>query len=530
MLNSSTNCRPIGRTETETKEGLILSVVWGIYARVSDPSQALDGLSIQAQLSQLREFFRQRGIGVREYVDAGRSAWTEDLSKRPSFKNLLDDVRAGLLEGVGVTHLDRFSRKLIVTLQVLGEFGQRGVGFVSLENSAFDFSKPADRLLMAVLGAFAEYYSAELSRKIQRGVNKRAAKGLHVGTLPFGYCDGKCPGCDGSCERAGKIGKDEPPVIHPDDAPGVPLAFRTYQLGTQTDETVASALNAAGYRSRTRKGRALWNKHSIAWLLTNAFYAGKVVIKGREFKGNHEALISQELFNEVQEIRRKHYRGASTFTPKHRVYLFAGIMICSGCGRKMRSQTYGEHSLNLRGYRCTAVESKKVECTKPQGPIRADLLECQFGEIVKQFRLPSDWRERVKLLILQNGERKSVECERQSLQQKRERLKWLYSEGDLSAADYTREKRAIESKLATLIIPEEREVLDAGSYLENMAAIWEEATMVERREMVFAMINQVVCDPETKRIVALQPKQAFVPLFRQASNLRERNGMFEIAD
>lgn len=204
------------------------SMAWGIYARVSTEEQASEGLSIGAQLTALKEHFRAKGLAVREYVDSGKSAWTEDLSKRPHFKEMLDDAYAGQLEGVGVTHLDRFSRKLLVTLNALGEFGKRGIGFVSLENSAFDFSKPADRLLLAMLGAFAQYYSDELSRKIQRGLLTRASHGLHVGTVPFGYCSGSCPGCDDSCARWGKIGKDDPPVVHPGDFTGVALAFETY--------------------------------------------------------------------------------------------------------------------------------------------------------------------------------------------------------------------------------------------------------------------------------------------------------------
>src|SRR6476659_6448628 len=132
-----------------------------LYARVSDPKQAEEGKSIEAQLSALRTFAKQHEYSYGEFVDAGVSAFTEDVSRRPAFSDLLQRVRAGEFDFVAVTHLDRFSRKLIVTLSILGEFGKRGVGFISLENSSFDFSRPSDRLLMAVMGAFAEYYSAE---------------------------------------------------------------------------------------------------------------------------------------------------------------------------------------------------------------------------------------------------------------------------------------------------------------------------------------------------------------------------------
>lgn len=504
----------------------MLDLPWGIYARVSTEEQASEGLSLDAQLSQLRDYFAQRRIAVQQYVDAGKSAWTENLDRRPAFKSMMDDIRAGEIGGVGVTHLDRFSRKLIVTLKALGELGERGAGFVSLENSSFDFSKPADRLLLVVLGAFAEYYSAELSRKIRRGLLKRAASGLHVGTVPFGYCNGKCPGCSPECERFGKVEKESPPIVHVGDAPGVPLAFDTYRLGTHSDRTIANVLNAAGFRSRTAGGREQWNKHSVSWLLTNLFYTGAVAMNGKEFEGKHHPLIAREVFDEVQAIRLQHQHASSVHKARHRVYLFAGILVCSGCGRKMRATAYGGRANDFRGYRCTAIESKKVVCRKPQRPFRADRLEEEFGEIVKQLRLPADWRERVNQMLDQKGKHKNVENERKRIRERLERIKWLYAQGDLSEREYARERDDLKGQLAGMKSPQEREVLDAGALLENLAAIWEEATIVERREMVLTLITRIECDPETKRIVSLQPRPAFVTLFLQIRMLKERDGLF----
>ena len=99
---------------------------WGLYARVSTKRQADDGLSIDAQLEQLRTFAKQpqRDYAVREFVDRGKSAWRDDLNKRPAFKEMIDVARSGELAGVIVTHLDRFSRNLIITLSTLGELGK----------------------------------------------------------------------------------------------------------------------------------------------------------------------------------------------------------------------------------------------------------------------------------------------------------------------------------------------------------------------------------------------------------------------
>lgn len=81
-------------------------MVWGLYARVSTEEQAEDGQSIDAQLRALRTWATQQGHAVREFVDQGKSAYTEDLTKRPAFKEMLEAMRAGELGGIAVTHID----------------------------------------------------------------------------------------------------------------------------------------------------------------------------------------------------------------------------------------------------------------------------------------------------------------------------------------------------------------------------------------------------------------------------------------
>ena len=501
---------------------------WGIYARVSTKRQADDGLSVEAQLDQLHTFANTRGYVVREFVDRGKSAWRDDLNKRPAFKTMLDATRAGELAGIIVTHLDRFSRNLIITLSTLGELGKLDAGFISLENSAFDFSRPADRLLMAVMGAFAQYYSDELSRKIKRGLRKRASKGLYLGAIPFGYCNGKCPGCAETCDSFGKHDKDTPPKLDQHDAPGVLLAFETYHKKVHSDSTIANILNEAGYRSRTRQGRVLWNKHSIAWMLTNQFYTGKIVIKGEAHPGQHTPIISQELFDAVQLIRRRHWQSGRTYSPKHRVYLFAGITICAGCGRKLRASTFGAPS--RRGYRCTTKESAKGVCPCSQGIIPAEVYENQFGEIIKQFCLPSDWRERMREMLERKDKQPNSENERARLTEKLERLKWLFVEGELKRAEYEHNKRELDARLVEITAPQDnlQTVMNAGALIENFEKVWDSATLGEQREIVLTMVEQVICDSTQRRMTAIKPKPGFMPLFRQSERLIEHDGTFQV--
>ena len=85
-----------------------------------------------------------------------------------------------------VHKLDRFSRNVRITLEYLETLEKAGVGFVSITEQ-MDFSTPIGRVILANLAAFGQYYSDNLSAEVSKGLKERAAQGLWVGPVPFGY-------------------------------------------------------------------------------------------------------------------------------------------------------------------------------------------------------------------------------------------------------------------------------------------------------------------------------------------------------
>lgn len=165
------------------------------YFRVSDEEQ-VEGYSLDAQRRAFGEFCRQKGWEAAEtYCEEGRSAWVESISKRPAFRQMLEDAQARKFD-VLVTHtLDRFSRNLRVMLDAFHTFAQSNVTYVSITQE-IDYSKPEGKLSMTMLGAFAQYFSDALSGHTKKGMRERAQQGLFNGEPPFGYerCDAKCFG------------------------------------------------------------------------------------------------------------------------------------------------------------------------------------------------------------------------------------------------------------------------------------------------------------------------------------------------
>lgn len=484
--------------------------IFALYSRVSTTDQ-LEGMSIEAQVNALRTWANSHGHIIREFVDAGKSAWTENLTKRPAFVEMLDAARSHEIDGIAVTHLDRFSRKLLVTLQSLGELGKLGVGFVSLENSSFDFTRPSDRLMLVILGAFAEYYSAELSRKIKRGLETRANKGLKVGLLPFGFVK----------DDKGDV------VLDAHDAPGVVLAFESYHASGVSFNAVADALNSAGYRSRTAHGRGLFNKHSVDEILHNPMYAGVVSFKGREIPGMFPAIITRELFDEVQAILQSRRKRRYTAFRAHQVYLLNGIIVCSGCGRVMRANSRTERGVTWLYYRCMTNELKGA-CTHKGAYINERELVPQLENIIAQFLLPTNWLDVLNEMIAANGKPKENGDSKAKIKTKLARLADLYELGDMSKTEYIAKRDTLKAQLNRARQPEVETIIKAEDVLRSMSDAWGVANQDERREMLRAIVDEVVCDPTQRKLVAIKPKQTFRLLFRQMRGLKENGEMFEI--
>src|SRR5215216_4509187 len=197
----------------------------GIYCRVSRDEQ-VQGYSLDAQARACREYAQARGwTVVGDYREEGRSARTDIIARRPEFRRLLDDVRAGHLDVVIVHKVDRFARNLRISFEALDLLGRAGVAFVSVTEHV-DYTTPQGRVFLGMLALFAQFYSDNLGQEVSKGKRERKAQGLYNGLLPFGY----------------RKGPDGVPELDPDTHSGLVAAFEAY-AGGQTDRQVAQLLN-----------------------------------------------------------------------------------------------------------------------------------------------------------------------------------------------------------------------------------------------------------------------------------------------
>jgi site-specific DNA recombinase len=154
------------------------------YLRVSTGGQ-VDATSIDTQRDQCRSLARRHGFALAgEYVDAGVSG---AASSRPALHELVAAATAGEIDVILVAKLDRLGRSLLHLLELIERLDALGVRVLSA-GEGIDTRTPAGRMMLQLLGVFAEFERERLRERCQDGHHRRALEGGFVGTTaPFGY-------------------------------------------------------------------------------------------------------------------------------------------------------------------------------------------------------------------------------------------------------------------------------------------------------------------------------------------------------
>lgn len=474
-----------------------------LYARVSSQEQT-EGYSIDAQVRAFRNLCESKGWTIfNEYLEEGRSAHTENVNKRPVFKQAMTDAFEHAYDVLVVHKIDRFSRKLRITMEYFDRLAKVDIGFHSITEQ-MDFSTAFGKFTLGMLGGLAELYSDNLSLETKKGWNERKAQGLYCGPLPFGAMKGE----DGvPVPDTIEIEINNHIITNYD---GLLLAFDLASKN-MSDREVATALNAEGYRTTSNHGPGLFRKDTIRSIVTNRFYLGYLPDGNSGWlKGKHKPFIDEELFNIVQESRehRRTYRHNSV-RREARIYSLSGLMWDNNCGSKVRVQP----GRNDRPRVFCAGRSQTNKCTFKSTYL--EVYEAQLLWYLEQFTIPEDYQQR----ILEDHQKlhsayDNTTRKRQELQSRMDRLKDMYSWGHINKNQYLAEFKESEKQLKALIPAKDKgkELEKLAHFLSNIADAWREAFQEQRNSLSKALFEKVWL--EDKRVVAVQPKEDLRPFFQ----------------
>lgn len=363
-----------------------------LYARVSTGEQAERDLSIPAQFRALRTMARNNNWGIAaEYQDVGSG---KSFRERPG---LVAAIRHAThtdgVEALVVHRVDRLSRNIYDYLTLKAKLRRLGIKIISYVEH-FE-SNPIGEFLEHVMAAQAEFYSANLSFEIKKGIDERARRGKWSGAIPVGYLK--------SGER----------LVHdPARAPQLRYAFERWATGTVTSLALADELYAKGLTSKT--GKKTSASH-LCDILRNPFYAGKVKLRGATFPGQHAPLVSADLFERCQEVFRQKVHGPGK--PRRKLeFILARKILCPSCGRHLVGEEHRKRARIFRYYRCHQTNcSTTVSADEIEADVRSNLLALQLPKHVAPLlerRLRRDLRQTARA----NGERiRSIRLRRRAL-------------------------------------------------------------------------------------------------------------------
>ncbi len=232
------------------------------------------------------------------YDDGGFSGGSME---RPGLKRLLADVASGKVDVILLYKIDRLTRSLSDFARIVDVLDQACASFVSITQS-FNTTTSMGRLTLNMLLSFAQFEREVTGERIRDKIAASKRKGMWMGgPVPLGY-----------------IVRDRKLVIEPTEAEQVRHIMRRY-LVLGSVRSLVEELNADGYRTKVQnrtsgphKGGCSYRRGTIYHMLANRIYRGDIVHKGEAYSGEHEPIVSEELWEEVQRALAGRSQGGST--------------------------------------------------------------------------------------------------------------------------------------------------------------------------------------------------------------------------
>ena len=295
-----------------------------IYARYSSDNQREE--SIEGQIRECTAYAEKNGITiVKHYIDRAVSAKTDN---RPEFQQMIKDSDKKLFDIVLVWKLDRFARNRYDSARYKTQLKKNGVKLMSATEIISE--GPEGIILESVLEGYAEYYSADLSEKVIRGMTENALKGKFTGgAIPFGYI----------------INADHRFEIDPLTAPFVAETFQRYNDG-QTMREIRDWLNEKDIKNK-RGGPMTFN--TIQHMLNNRRYIGELKYRDILIPDAIPPIVSVELFDDVQEKMLKNKKAPARRKAEDD-YLLITKLHCGCCGALMFGESGTSHMGNTYYY------------------------------------------------------------------------------------------------------------------------------------------------------------------------------------
>lgn len=478
-----------------------------IYARVSTDSEA-QLHALDNQIEWYNNFLKDKPHWkvYKLYSDPGISGTS--LKNRKAFLQMLEAAKKKKFDLVLTREIPRFSRNTMDALNYTRYLKSIGVEvYFAFEHLS---SADDDEFTFTVLAAIAQKESCRISERVKAGLSIGRQKGIVSGDTPYGYI---------------RTGNDTF-IIDEKKARIVQEIFDLYLSGAGIRK-ISYMLESKGYVSP--KGREHWSTGGIAYILRNIFYTGQIqickyytkdflthqVIKNRGdielklLKGNHQPIISSDIFEKTQKIMNEKTQqlGLSKNKKKHGLKTSKNVwqqkLICGKCGKKFVAA--GGCVYNYRNEIPSEVYERRFLCISvenygtPKARAKYNLEGVCDTPAVWTKDLKPIWRTILSILKIDKDEikervvktvekivpkattetsREKLEDEIKRLNIREEKLLDTFLDGIIDKKEFSRKKREIE---------EQKSILKKQRQSDNI----EEESDVSQKKRIFDIIQVI---------------------------------------
>ena len=394
------------------------------------------------------------------YIDGGYSG--KDLN-RPAIQKLIEDCKNHKIDAVFVFKLDRISRSQRDTLYLIEEvFNKYDVSFISMREN-FDTSTPFGKAMIGVLSVFAQLERETILERTRIGLKKRAEAGLWRGggKIPFPYRYDR---------NTGTL---------------IPIPEQVELLHKMISLYISGkSFNAIG-------DIVGMDESMVETRILSITNTGKVPYKDEVYDGKHEAVVSDELYEEILRVNKVRSR-----EKYERHYLLSGKVFCGHCGAKYRYQKWGKRLIMY----CYSQQKSKPRYIKDPNcnNKRWDTFEVEDAVLEELFKMSLDIDLFKKTFNIATVNVKSEY--KQRLEEITKQINNLLNniasgiaveETNKKINELEKEKETIEEKL---IESEQKETDNKVSLnmIKNLKATWFNMDFDEQRRIIEHLIDKVI--------------------------------------
>lgn len=396
------------------------------YARLSKDDGSRYS-SIESQIQLIKDYAKNKNIElVHIYIDDNVSGFI-DIEDRPQFYEMLERIAKKDVNVIIAKDLSRIGRKNGSTQMLLDSWKNSEINLLLIQEMGREFNLlEDDDDLIGLSTWWNERYIKDLSKKVKTGMNVRQKQGILVQGFKYGYVKDQ--------HIKGNLKVDE------ELRGAIETIFNLYEQGygmkaicsklnkeynfLTPSESIEKEIKSNG-KTYKKTVKRLWDMYMVSRILKDDLYIGNLrthkaelkTIKGNAikipkqdqylFENHHEAIITKEQFERVQDIIETRHKQTSSYKRGKNDYIFGGFIVCGECGYagtgvagRIRTTTNDRYKY----YDCTIYRKYgKERCSSHR--IGEEYLLQNFKEFLKQLR--KEYKEILDGIVVENVKKKS---------------------------------------------------------------------------------------------------------------------------